>query len=335
MDGTWTIGELAEHAAAALAADGSAQVSGRVRDLPNERLIRWYTTIGLVDPPLGRRGRTALYGPRHLLQLVAVKRRQAEGRSIAEIQVELAAATDATLSEIAALPAASSPAPRHQPAAPADRPPPSTGQGEPGIDAEDTAASGAPVDPTATPARPPGLHGLHGLHAQPTDSSDGAPEPAAPRTPTAQDGEQVPRSGLPGRSTSAPAPAHRRRSRAAAREDTLPAEADAETAHPTEGPAAEEKGRERGAFWSARPDVSFSQAAVADGYGASRPAVVQGVRLAPGLTVLLDAPTLSGDDLAAIETAARPLLDELRRLGLLSHAETPAFPPADESRRIQ
>ncbi|WP_433474915.1 MerR family transcriptional regulator [Spirillospora sp. CA-142024] len=332
MDGTWTIGELAEHAAAALAADGSAQVSGRVRDLPNERLIRWYTTIGLVDPPLGRRGRTALYGPRHLLQLVAVKRRQAEGRSIAEIQVELAAATDATLSEIAALPAASSPAPRHGPATPADRPPPATGQGKPGIDAEATAASGEPADRRATPARPPGLHGLH---ARPTDSSDGAPEPAASRTPAAQDGEQVPRSGLPGRSTSAPAPAHRRRSRTAAREGTLPVEADAEAAHPAESPAAEERGRERGAFWSARPDVSFSQAAVADGYGASRPAVVQGVRLAPGLTVLLDAPTLSGDDLAAIETAARPLLDELRRLGLLSPAETPAFPPADESRRIQ
>jgi hypothetical protein len=29
-------------------------------------------------------GRTALYGPRHLLQVVAVKRRQAQGRSLAE-----------------------------------------------------------------------------------------------------------------------------------------------------------------------------------------------------------------------------------------------------------
>ncbi|TDC11547.1 MerR family transcriptional regulator, partial [Actinomadura bangladeshensis] len=100
MDGTWTIGELAERAAAALAADGAVQVSGRVRDVPNTRLIRWYTTIGLLDPPLARRGRTALYGPRHLLQLVAVKRRQAEGRSIAEIQLELAAATDDTLTPV-------------------------------------------------------------------------------------------------------------------------------------------------------------------------------------------------------------------------------------------
>ncbi|SPT60058.1 MerR family transcriptional regulator [Actinomadura madurae] len=124
MERTWTIGELAEDAAAALAADGSAQVSGRVRDLPNERLIRWYTTIGLVDPPLGRRGRTSLYGPRHLLQLVAVKRRQAAGRSIAEIQLELAGAPNATLAQIAALPTPSRPHPPCTPRAPHLLPPP-------------------------------------------------------------------------------------------------------------------------------------------------------------------------------------------------------------------
>ncbi|MCP9952744.1 helix-turn-helix domain-containing protein [Actinomadura madurae] len=118
MERTWTIGELAEDAAAALAADGSAQASGRVRDLPNERLIRWYTTIGLVDPPLGRRGRTSLYGPRHLLQLVAVKRRQAAGRSIAEIQLELAGATNTTLAQIAALPTPLAPTPPWTPRAP-------------------------------------------------------------------------------------------------------------------------------------------------------------------------------------------------------------------------
>src|SRR4051812_1334964 len=95
MERTWTITELAGEAAAVLAADPAApadQVNGRVRDTPNERLIRWYTTIGLVDPPLARRGRTARYGQRHLLQIVAVKRRQAAGLSIAEIQAELAGA---------------------------------------------------------------------------------------------------------------------------------------------------------------------------------------------------------------------------------------------------
>ena len=47
----WTIGELAERASTALAS--TARLNGRVRDVPNERLIRWYSTIGLLDPPVG------------------------------------------------------------------------------------------------------------------------------------------------------------------------------------------------------------------------------------------------------------------------------------------
>jgi DNA-binding transcriptional MerR regulator len=66
--------------------------------------VRWYVTIGLVDRPAAMQGRTALYGTRHLLQIVAVKRRQAQGRSLAEIQVELAGATDETLRRVAIVP---------------------------------------------------------------------------------------------------------------------------------------------------------------------------------------------------------------------------------------
>ncbi|SDL69202.1 MerR HTH family regulatory protein [Nonomuraea maritima] len=117
MSDTWTLGELAGHAARALRADASPPANGRVRDLPGERLIRWYTTIGLIDPPLARRGRVAQYGRRHLLQLVAVKRLQAAGRSIAEIQAALAGATDRMLEATARLPAAG------EPARPADDPP--------------------------------------------------------------------------------------------------------------------------------------------------------------------------------------------------------------------
>jgi hypothetical protein len=114
VEGTWTILELAQLAAETLAAAGPpaslgpdgipARANGRVRDVPTERLIRWYATVGLVDPPLSRQGRVAQYGRRHLLQLVAVKRRQAEGRSLAEIQAELAGATDEALARIAAIP---------------------------------------------------------------------------------------------------------------------------------------------------------------------------------------------------------------------------------------
>jgi DNA-binding transcriptional MerR regulator len=103
-DGPWTLDELAARVAAELAVDYPGAPSGRVRDVPDRRAIRWYTTIGLVDRPLGMRGRTALYGPRHVLQLVAVKRRQAAGRTLAEIQAELAGATDRTLHAIAGPP---------------------------------------------------------------------------------------------------------------------------------------------------------------------------------------------------------------------------------------
>ncbi len=90
--------------------------------MPNERLVRWYVTVGLVDPPMSRRGRVARYGRRHLLQLVAVKRRQAEGRSLAEIQAELAGATDEALAAVARVPdtkPALQPAPAVVAAAPA------------------------------------------------------------------------------------------------------------------------------------------------------------------------------------------------------------------------
>jgi hypothetical protein len=46
------------------------------------------------------RGRTALYGGRHLLQLLAIKRLQSQGKSLTEIQTELTGATDAALRRI-------------------------------------------------------------------------------------------------------------------------------------------------------------------------------------------------------------------------------------------
>jgi DNA-binding transcriptional MerR regulator len=100
-----TIRELASAAAATVAAADVRAVSRRVTDLPDERTIRWYATIGLLDRPSGNRGRTAIYNERHLLQLVAIKRRQAQGRTLAEIQDELVGASERTLRRIAALPA--------------------------------------------------------------------------------------------------------------------------------------------------------------------------------------------------------------------------------------
>ncbi len=104
MPEVWTIDELASRVAEALAVDYPGAPSGRVRAVPDRRAIRWYATIGLLDRPAGTRGRQATYGPRHLRQLVAIKRLQAAGSTLAEIQAELMGATDAKLAKIARLP---------------------------------------------------------------------------------------------------------------------------------------------------------------------------------------------------------------------------------------
>ena len=101
----WTLDQLTKLVGAALSVDYDGQASGRVRDLPDRRAIRYYTTIGLVDRPAAMRGRTALYARRHLLQLVAIKRLQAAGLSLAEVQARLAGATDALLERQARVPA--------------------------------------------------------------------------------------------------------------------------------------------------------------------------------------------------------------------------------------
>src|SRR5690349_20681043 len=103
--GVWTMDELVERVRQALAAEYPGAPNGRVREVPDRRAIRWYTTTVLVDRPAAMRGRTALYGPRHLLQLVAVKLRQAQGHSLAAIQAELAGASDADLAIAARVPA--------------------------------------------------------------------------------------------------------------------------------------------------------------------------------------------------------------------------------------
>src|SRR5579862_7218103 len=101
----WMLDELGARVALALQVDYTGQVSGRVRDIPDRRTIRYYTTLGLIDRPAAMRGRTALYGWRHLLQLVAIKRLQANHLTLAEIQRRLVGLTDAALRQVARLPA--------------------------------------------------------------------------------------------------------------------------------------------------------------------------------------------------------------------------------------
>lgn len=115
MAQVYRIDELAEQAAHALVATGTVPPSGRVSALPDRRMLRYYTTIGLLDRPQEIRGRTAYYGRRHLLQIVAIKRLQASGATLAEVQHRLAGASTADLERIADLPPGSPPAARPAP----------------------------------------------------------------------------------------------------------------------------------------------------------------------------------------------------------------------------
>ena len=65
-----------------------AQADGRVAAAPDARTVRYYGTLGLVDRP-SIVDREARYGRRHVLQLVAIKALQAQGRPLAEIQARL------------------------------------------------------------------------------------------------------------------------------------------------------------------------------------------------------------------------------------------------------
>src|ERR1700675_4503305 len=99
----WTIDELGAMVALALSVDYSGQANGRVRDVPDRRTIRYYTTLGIIDRPAEMRGRTAFYGRGDLLQLVAIKKLQARGQSLSEVQRALAGQTDKVLAQVAGI----------------------------------------------------------------------------------------------------------------------------------------------------------------------------------------------------------------------------------------
>jgi DNA-binding transcriptional MerR regulator len=94
-----TIDELEDLVARAMTQTGcEEQPSRRVRAVPNERAIRYYSMLGLLDPPT-KHGRKAYYGPRHLLQLIAIKRFQAKSVPLKKIQEDLVNATNEALLE--------------------------------------------------------------------------------------------------------------------------------------------------------------------------------------------------------------------------------------------
>jgi DNA-binding transcriptional MerR regulator len=97
----WTVEELVELSSRLLPEEGGSR---RVRWNPNPRLVRYYTTLGLLDRPFGVRGQVVHYGPRHLLQLLTVKALQAYGEPLQEIQERTYGQTDHALQSMAGLP---------------------------------------------------------------------------------------------------------------------------------------------------------------------------------------------------------------------------------------
>ena len=74
--------------------------NGQVRAVPDERTVRYYAALGLLDRPSAMRGRTAIYGKRHLAQVIAIKRLQSAGHSLADIQGMWPTLDDLTLGRL-------------------------------------------------------------------------------------------------------------------------------------------------------------------------------------------------------------------------------------------
>jgi DNA-binding transcriptional MerR regulator len=290
----WTLDELTERVGEALSVGYHGQPSGRVRHLPDQRAIRWYTTIGLVDRPAATRGRTAMYGPRHLLQLVAIKRLQAQGLSLVAIQAELAGATDAQLARVAQVPQAAGVAEAAPPAAaPPLRRPTAALHATPSLarpltQGEAPAAPPPALDEGATPADLPGAMAGPGKGAAPAPTL-GAGRGQARQARQARFWRERP-----------PVAAEAGAAEAGA--------ADAAGAAAAASAAAEAAGATR----AAGAVAGSGRVAGVDGV-----ATLQGVRLGERATLLLDpARPLDDADLRAILDAARPLLRALRARGL-------------------
>lgn len=78
--------QLADEAARLISRLVPRQARGSVAELPDERMVRYYSAEGLISPPEGRQGPAAVYGYEHLLQLLVIKRLQADHLPIRKIK---------------------------------------------------------------------------------------------------------------------------------------------------------------------------------------------------------------------------------------------------------
>jgi DNA-binding transcriptional MerR regulator len=72
------VAELTQEAARVLAQTAYTQDRGTVSEVPDERTVRYYLSEGLLSPAAGKQGTASVFVYRHLLQLLVVKKLQAE-----------------------------------------------------------------------------------------------------------------------------------------------------------------------------------------------------------------------------------------------------------------
>ena len=92
----WNARGLAAHVTGLVDAAGIRPTNASARAAPTARAIRFYVASGLLDRPEGK-GTAATYNYRHLLQLLAIKIRQREGRTLEFIKAEMREVTGDTL----------------------------------------------------------------------------------------------------------------------------------------------------------------------------------------------------------------------------------------------
>jgi DNA-binding transcriptional MerR regulator len=88
----WNARGLAAHVTALVDAAGVRPTNASARAAPSARAIRFYIANGLLDHPEGA-GTSAIYGYRHLLQLLSIKIRQREGITLDAIKTEMRGVT--------------------------------------------------------------------------------------------------------------------------------------------------------------------------------------------------------------------------------------------------
>ena len=91
---------LADAALELLRNSGIEQERGTVSDFPDERTVRFYLSEGLIDAPEERRGSASLFSYRNLLQLLVVKKLQAEHFSIRKIREIVSGRNETELEEL-------------------------------------------------------------------------------------------------------------------------------------------------------------------------------------------------------------------------------------------